>query len=95
MNNLELRPEHRTPCSPDERTSGNIHKHLCPECKTCWKHDGAELEECTTQVYRLAHCCPDCGTEVRQKHYTPEEETQTDRFINLLAAILKLEEELS
>lgn len=63
----------RAPCSPDERTVGHgSHKHRC-DCGATWKHDDDLPAFCTASEFAKAHTCPECGADVRWKHYTAED----------------------
>lgn len=93
-------PQLRIQCDPTETVSKGEHKHLCKGCGTCWKHSGTILRECcSSDEFKLAHCCPNCGNEQRLKHRTTKEESEVDKklceffsgpdgFANFLYAIL-------
>lgn len=62
-------------CNPDDPIGiGKIHKHLC-ECGCCWKHDCLAVQG-NSERFNSAHTCPQCGSYVDEKHYTPEEEAE-------------------
>jgi hypothetical protein len=60
----------RTSCRPDEIVGRDDHKHLC-SCGTAWKHSDwlSGNPHITHHQFTVAHTCPNCGNEVRTKHY--------------------------
>lgn len=87
-----LKEELRTVCAPTDKTIGGDHKHLCDSCGTCWKHHGPHLHEnATPREFDLAHSCPNCGAEQREKHYVKgDERTIDDPFGRVLAEMLAM-----
>lgn len=63
--------EPRTLCQPDDKVSPTEHKHLCPNCGTCWKHSN-DMPLAGHAAFIEGHTCPNCGTEQRVKHITDE-----------------------
>jgi predicted RNA-binding Zn-ribbon protein involved in translation (DUF1610 family) len=78
----------RTICDPATRTNLGEHKHLCPHCGTCWKHDNRS-PQASHEAFVIAHSCPTCGAEVRKKHRTRTETAA----LNQLAALMGIDME--
>lgn len=75
----------QTLCDPNEFVNKGEHKHLC-SCGTAWKHNGNELKaNCNKKSFAKAHECPNCGNDVRAKHWA---EGETPEFDNDMAAFL-------
>lgn len=71
----------RVPCDPDAKVQLGEHKHRC-DCGCCWKHDGEDFN--SRAEFKVAHTCPDCGADVRRKHFANE----TDKLFEAFAAWL-------
>jgi hypothetical protein len=55
-----------TPCPCDENVGYNAHKHKCPCCGKCWKHDDDAIDAPDAQ-FDVAHTSPCCGETVTDK----------------------------
>lgn len=59
------------PCEPGEVTSrlSGTHVHRCA-CGEKWKHkDSLSYGAATREEFNIAHSCPACGADVREKYY--------------------------
>jgi hypothetical protein len=82
----ELVAQARIPCDPNDKTAKGEHKHLCPSCGTCWKHDGTAMQLLPKPQFKEAHTCGNCGEEVRAKYRT---DSDPDDDCLCLGALLK------
>lgn len=75
-------PTHPLPvntiCSPEEWTLGfHAHKHVCPNCGTCWKHSD---DVSGTAISEMAHMCPVCGTTQLARHWNAAERSEINKM---------------
>ena len=72
-------------CAAADPTSGDVHKHKCDRCGTCFKHSEEEAQATDTS-FDEAHTCPNCGqTRVTMKLLTLEEKQEAmDRVFKRL-----------
>lgn len=74
----------RIVCDPSDQVDRGEHKHLC-KCGTCWKHSQASID-CIDDKdqHKLAHTCPNCGEDVRKRHYGPEDKKPDEDILRNL-----------
>lgn len=89
----------RTVCAEDEPSEQGEHKHKCKDCGIVWKHDDSlQYGGCTRAEFKLAHDCPKCGRNERQKYFNDNDDVDAGNnpiAKLLLRMLLCMKEELA